>query len=360
MTARTRRLRDARRYALIGVFVVGAALVAALGIATFYGGGFSQGQTRALMVFRGTVTGLDVGTPVQFRGIKIGEVRNIRTLYDPRSRQVQFAVLAEFTGTIEVQGEAGQRAFGAEGGAWIKDMIDRGLRARLQTLSFVTGQQMIMLDFLPDEPPTFTQLEEATIEIPTARSANEEIAETLREVPVREVIADAQRVMAGIDRLLNDRPGRPAELPALLAQLTKLAADLDRTAPRLADELAATTREARGAIAGLSAAASTVGRQADTTGTAVTAAAQDVQRLASRLDRTLAATDELMQRLQTTATRADQAIARLDHALSEDSPVGANLATTLAETTAAARSLRGAVEGLYRKPDALIFGRQQP
>lgn len=363
MTTGSRRLRDVRRYALIGIFVVGAAVVAAIGLATFFGGGFGDSKTRALMVFRGTVSGLDVGTQVQFRGMRIGEVREVRTLYDPPSGQVQFAVIAEFSGSIEIAGAGKDQAVGA--GVWLQDMIDRGLRAQLQTRSFVTGQQVIMLDFAPaGDPPQFSRLELASFEIPTRRSTNEQIADTLRDVPIRELASDAQRLIAGVDRLLNDQPGKPAPLPALLNNLITLAADLDRSAPRMADEIGSTAREARTALATLAQAARTIERQVDTGGTAVAATAQDVQRLAGRLDtavaateRTIVAAERALARIEQAAARADQTVARLDHALSEDSPIGAGLANTLAEATAAARTLRGTAESLQRDPQSLLLGR---
>ena len=361
MSARGRRLQEARRYALIGAFVLGAALVGAVALATFFGGGFGHGgKTRALMVFRSTVTGLEVGTPVQFRGIKIGEVREIRTLYDPGSRQVQFAVVGEFSGTIEVLGEGGQRPLGAEGGAWIREMIERGLRAQLQTRSFVTGQQMIMLDFAPDSPKTLARLNTAAIEIPTMRSSTEELSETLREVPVAEVIAEAQRLMMGIDRLVNGQAGEPGEVPAMLEQVTRLAASLERTAPKMVEEVSAAARDARGTLAALTRTVRTVERRVDDGGAALAATAQDARQLAERVQATLASTERLMARLEQTAARVDTAAARLDHTLSEDSPVGAGLTATLGETAAAARALRSVAEGLYRKPDALLFGRSQP
>ena len=363
MTTGSRRLRDVRRYALIGLFVVGAAVVASIGLATFFGGGFGDERTRALMVFRGSVSGLDVGTEVQFRGMRIGEVREVRTLYDPPSGQVQFAVIAEFSGKIEIAGADRDQAVGA--GVWLQDVIDRGLRAQLQTRSFVTGQQVIMLDFAPaDDPPQFSRLGIASFEIPTRRSSSEQIADTLREVPVRELAADAQRLIAGVDRLLNDQPGRPAPLPTLLDTLTTLAADLDRSAPRMADEIGSTAREARTALTTLAQAARTVERQVDAGGTAVAATAQDVQRLSARLDtvvaateRTIAAAERAFARVEQAAVRADQTVARLDHALSDDSSIGAGLASTLSEATAAARSLRGAAESLQRDPQSLLLGR---
>lgn len=115
-------MKNQRRYALIGGFVVGALIIAAIGIAVFFGGGFGRGRLAAVMVFRGNVTGLEVGTPVQFRGMKVGEVERVRTIYDPAD-SVLFPVYAEFTGTIEVPGNE-QRPSADVRTAWLREMME--------------------------------------------------------------------------------------------------------------------------------------------------------------------------------------------------------------------------------------------
>jgi len=49
-----------------------------------------------LMYFDGSVRGLSVGAPIEFRGIKVGEVRDINLEYDPDELVFRIPVLAEF------------------------------------------------------------------------------------------------------------------------------------------------------------------------------------------------------------------------------------------------------------------------
>ena len=204
---------SSRRYAWIGLFVVGSLLIAAVGIALFMGGGFGRTKVDVLMVFHGTVTGLELGTPVQFRGMKIGEVKRVRTIYDPESKQVLFPVYAEFTGTIEIPGYDSKKSTGGVRSAWIAGMVERGLRAQLQTKSFVTGQQMIMLDFATDSGPQFSDIEKDMLEIPTKRSPNEAIVDALTELPVREIVFEGQKLLAQVNRLMLTPSGTPGPLP---------------------------------------------------------------------------------------------------------------------------------------------------
>jgi paraquat-inducible protein B len=358
-------MTNQKRYAMIGMFVVGALFVASIGIAVFFGGDFGRGKVRALMVFRGNVTGLETGTPVQFRGMKIGEVKRVRTIYHPDTQQVLFPVYAEFTGVIEVPGYEARNPSGGVKSAWIGEMVDRGLRAQLQTKSFVTGQQMIMLDFVTGKPPEFTKLEPNALEIPTVRSPNEALFDTIKELPVRELVLDGHRLLANLNGMVQDGEGKPGALPAMLADLAKLSRTLDAQVPAVAGELVATTRETRALLGSVrttldtfASATRSLQAQAEIGGTAFADSARDFRQLTGGLQRSVADLDRLMVRVDGSLGRVDQTLGQVGHLLSEDSTLGAGLHDSLTEIAAAAQSLRFAADGLTRRPESLIFGRK--
>lgn len=360
-------MKDSRRNALIGAFVVGALIISAIGIAVFFGGNLGIGKIRALMVFRGNVTGLDTGTQVQFRGMKIGEVKRIRTIYDPTTKQVLFPVYAEFTATIEVPGGGSSRKTGAGvRQAWIADMVDQGLRAQLQTKSFVTGQQMIMLDFVGHEPPEFTRIEPDVLEIPTARSPNEELIETIKELPVRDLMVDGHRLLANLNALMEDKGDQAAPLPALLAELAGLSKTLASTSSRLGDEYGALARDsrrtidiARTTLASIEATSGSLRVQVERGASALDGTAGEVQTLSKELRTLTAGLDALVSKVDGSIVRFDQTVRRADFLISEDSALGAGLTQALREVTAAAQSLRRVTDDIHRRPESLLFGRRQ-
>lgn len=353
-----------RRHVWIGAFVVGALIVAGIAVAVIGGGGLGRGTVRAVMVFRGNVTGLDTGTPVVFRGMKVGEVRRVRTIYDPNDKTVMFPVYAEFTGTIEVPGYA-IKSDRKVRSAWIDDMIGHGLRAQLQTRSFVTGQQMVMLDFFDGEEAVYAHPEEGVLEIPTVRSPSEAIFDTIRELPVRELIVDGERLLANLNALLTPGGTDSATIPGLLARMNRLAGSLETQIPDATREFAATARDLRGvmtdarkALGGIDAATRTLQRQAERGGDAFESTAREFESLARTAQGSAGDLTRALTRMETSLARMDQALARVDHTLSEDSPIGAGLTGSLGEISAAAQSLRQAIEGLNRRPDSLLFGRR--
>lgn len=365
------------RFALIGAFLIGALLIVAIAFALFFGGALGKTKSRAVMVFRGNVTGLEVGTPVQFRGMKIGEVKRVRTIYNPDNRQVLFPVYAEFTGTIEVPGyEKSSDAPGVRD-AWLSGMVQRGLRASLQTKSFVTGQQMIMLDFEEVKEPVFAKIEPSLLEIPTTISPNESLVETFRELPVREMVIEGRRMLNSINALMVDAQGKPGPLPKSLIQITTLAQSLDQRLVDVSKELVAATKDARTTLATTQDAllsfkqtSHLVGTKADSLGNAFESNSKDISVLTRKMGDSLLVFEKAMVKVEGSLSRVDQSLVTIDRGigsaertldqmgfmLSDDSALGHGLAKSLEEVSAAAKSLRHTVDAINRKPSSLLFG----
>ena len=67
----------------------------------------------------------------------------------------------------------------------LEELIKKGLRARLATQSFVTGQLMIELEMLPNTPIVLKNKNPDLIEIPTALSQLGEFSKGLQDLPIR-------------------------------------------------------------------------------------------------------------------------------------------------------------------------------
>ena len=86
--------RQARK-TLIGAFVVGAVALAAAGITVFGSGRFFQKRFTFVMFFSGSITGLSVGSPVEFRGVRVGQVTKIAAVFDPGKLTITIPVYIE-------------------------------------------------------------------------------------------------------------------------------------------------------------------------------------------------------------------------------------------------------------------------
>ncbi len=144
----------------IGAFVIGAIALTVGAVIVFGGGKFFTKTIPCVFYFNGSVQGLSVGSPVTFKGVQIGEVKEINLTFNPDEMELEIPVQAVlYPDTIQIK--TGQRRIEN-----LKQAIDAGLRAQLQTQSLITGQLMIALDFYPDEPARYMG-DGSVIEIPT-------------------------------------------------------------------------------------------------------------------------------------------------------------------------------------------------
>ncbi|MGD1075416.1 MAG: MlaD family protein, partial [Thermodesulfovibrionales bacterium] len=80
---------------LIGAFVLGAVVLIVAGVVVFGGGKFFKKTINFVTFFEGSLKGLSVGSPVTFRGVKIGEVTNIVPRFNTKSMSVLIPVYIE-------------------------------------------------------------------------------------------------------------------------------------------------------------------------------------------------------------------------------------------------------------------------
>src|SRR5262249_3736648 len=126
---------------LIGVFVVGAIVLVIAGVLAFGGMQLFTQKGKFVLFFQGSLAGLNVGSPVTFRGINIGSVTNVVIQYDIATQHLRIPVFIEIDPT-ELQVYGGERNPIKN----LQALVKRGLRAQLQTVSLVTGQTSINFD----------------------------------------------------------------------------------------------------------------------------------------------------------------------------------------------------------------------
>src|ERR1700757_1633391 len=150
---------------LIGGFVAGAIVLVIVGALAFGGAQFFAKKRAAVLFFQGSLSGVDKGSPVTFRGVKIGTVTNVSILYDVTKAVLRIPV------HIEIDLEKVQIVSGQRNERNIKTLVERGLRAQLQSVSLVTGQTAVDFDFRPDMPIRLVGAEPGALELPTIPSS---------------------------------------------------------------------------------------------------------------------------------------------------------------------------------------------
>lgn len=332
---------------LIGAFVLGTIGLAILTILILAGGELFQERRQQIAYFEGAAQGLQVGAPVMFLGVKIGNVKKIELGLDEASGRFVVPV------TIEIQPNvvhtANHELIDLRDRDTLRRLIERGLRARLRMQSLLTGQLYVDLDFHADKPAHFHALDSSAQEIPTIPTTVQELSGKLENFPVDTFLADVAAISDSVRGLTTDPMTRdlPRRLQAAVGSIESLASTIEaQVKPTMADarhdlaQLRSTLKAANSALARVQAAANRVGTAADKVGTLM---APDAA-LAQRVNR---ASDEL--------TRTARSLHNLT---AEDAPTVQNLNSALTELARAARALRVLAETLDRQPEALLRGKK--
>jgi paraquat-inducible protein B len=370
--------------AVIGGFIIGAVVLAIAGVMMVGSGKLFTGSIKCVMYFEGAIQGLYVGASVNFRGVKVGSVTSIKMQFDRKNFDVRIPVIVDFPkgagGAMEMLNADPRIPTDA-----LAALVERGLRAQLQTDSLVTGLLFIQLDLPPatssEAAPRKAAIDPTTklLEIPTVPTTLQEVSNTVRQVldklaelPLEEMLRSFEGTLLGINRLVN----APEVLEAIhnlnvtltglqqvlqhadtqvthvassatttLASLTKTATDIQQLVQQT-QQLVQHVDKQLGQVA--SSAATTLGQAGKLTQT-VNA---QVLALATRLSQMTEGALQAIERLRETLTAAQQFV-------TPSAPVGYELVKTLREFSETARSLRVLANYLERHPNALVFGRQE-
>jgi len=324
---------------LIGLFVVGAVALGVAAVALFGSGKFFTSRPRYVMFFSGSVNGLAVGSPVQFRGVKVGEVTGISANFNPEDLSFTIPVYVEFdpesiSTTKKARSELESRNF-----PFFKQLVAKGLKAQLKMKSFITGQLFVAVDFYPDKPIRLVGLDKRYPEIPTIPSTADVLMATLEQVPVSEIANKLVKLTEGVERIVNspEMTGSLKNLDSSLKELGILVRNIDTEIKPLSSSIRGTSEAARGAFA-----------QAEKT----LALKEGVPgELATGVRQTLAQTDSTLEKLRL-------GIDSYGRIAERNSDIGQDLSKTLREIDAAARSIRALTDYLERHPEALVQGKR--
>ena len=286
-------------------------------------------KTRWLLYFDGSVRGLTVGSPVEFRGIRIGQVVDINMEYDAKKQAFRIPVLIEIEqDRIQIKGQT-DWSFRKKINEYL---VAQGLRAQLKIGSLITGQLLVDLDFHPDAPPAKVIWEGRYPQLPTVPTSMEEITTSLTQLlkkleklPLEQIGNDLRDTVDGAKRLVNS-----TELQEAIMGLNNTVGQAQKFAENLNMAVAP---ELKNAVANLNA---TLDR---------------TKMLAQNFD------SNVVPELDATLQQAQSTLKSIEGSVSKNSPLYFELMRVLKELGGAARSIRIMADYLERHPDALIYGK---
>lgn len=203
-----------------------------------------------LLHFEQSVAGLVEGSPVEFRGIQVGEVVDVRMTSSeeglPRI-SVRIVMEPERAGLNTKDGPEALKRNADE-------LVKAGLRAQLKSNNILTGQLAVSLDFHPNAEPAAIDWSGPIPEFPTVQGGMDQLLAALNdftrqlgELPLDEIGGDVQQAVEHLNEILaNVETATPAlvgtlenaeatlgSANALIAPESPLTNDLKRTLSEL-------------------------------------------------------------------------------------------------------------------------------
>jgi paraquat-inducible protein B len=324
-------LRKKASRTVIGIFVVSALALVVTAVLIFGSGDFLKQRYKFVLFFQDSVKGLNVGAPVVFLGVKIGEVKDISVIQDPLKSTFYIQVIVELTSGKIKKSIAKEFGGAKETYEYCCQLIKQGLRAELGLQSVVTGQLQIELDFHPEAKAIFLGENALCQEIPTIPSKFEKLTKTLENLPLKEIVDKVSSSLNRIDALLES----PEIIETL--QSTKLAMkdarkvfyNINKQVPPLLNKLDVVL-ESYGALA----------QNVD----------QQIGPLSSKVE-------ELVKTVNEASKQADKTLMSIENVVGENSITTVELTETLKEFSSAARSIRNLADYLNRHPETIVRGK---
>jgi paraquat-inducible protein B len=259
-----------------------------------------------LLYFEETVRGLSPGAPVDFYGIKIGEVVSIRLLFDQDRLTFRIPVLIAIEpDRIELSGELAIPEYQV-----MERLVGKGLRAQQRIGNLLTGQSYVSMRLHPEAKPRTIRRDDTHPVLPTIPNTVEEITATakgildrLNQLPLEETLDDIRQAAQKMTTVVGSTALESAidNIDQSFAEFKKVTSDFnDGTIPKL---------------------------------------------------------NEMLEQIKGAVAIGEQTLNRANTVLGEGTPVVNNLNRLLLELQDAARSVEVLADYLERHPDAIIFGK---
>jgi paraquat-inducible protein B len=331
--------------ALVGAFVLGAF---AIGVVTLMALGslslFSKPE-RFVVYFDESVSGLDQGSPVKLRGVRVGHVVDTSIRYDRATGKSLALVLCELNrGAITDENGA---VFDVTDREALQQLVDHGLRAQLELSGLATGLLYVELEFLdPRKYPAGAKMDDKYVVVPPTPSEISELRESAANL-----LANATTVLAKLEQI--DFQGLSEELKKLAAEARHRIEGVDFKG--LADQWRR-TGESVDALARSPDALRAIGN--------LNATLDQLRTTMGRLDTQV---DSNGKELQATLVQAKAALESFNEAarsarvfIDAQQNFGSDAGRALDRVADAAESIQRLADFLERNPNAIVSGRKEP
>ena len=336
-------------YFKIGIFVIAAVVLAVLGVVVLGAGALFQKKSLVETYIDESVQGLDVGSPVKFRGVPVGRVEDITLTSVEYRTRLQYVLVR-----ISISSNMFQFPVNDPSSAALQRELDRGFRIRMAAQG-LTGVAYLEADYLNPErnPPLRIDWRPYYPYIPSARSritqlsdAVERILRNLEDINVPQITASIEKSLASITKLADS-----ANLDKIGMQTTALLTELRQTNRQFA--VLVSNPELKSAIADASATAGRARQIIERAEKPVNQLLTDLPQTTDSLNRLIKRLDSVANDLPQTSAELRQTIQRMNRLIASQQR---DIEQTMNNLRVVSENMKEITENSKKYPAQTLFG----
>jgi len=308
---------------VIGLFVLGAIALVVIAIVVLGSGKFFKRTFTAVCFFEGSVGGLNEGSPVVFRGVKIGSVTGIVLTFNTKDLVIKIPVFIEIDpshfkpiGPTPVDYRPGQS---------VSLLIERGLRASLE-------------------------------EIPTVQTPLQELAKKIEKLPIEEIFEKLQSAIGGIEKVVNT-----PEITQIIQNLNLAVLDLKKLVGNVDSQVGEIGPSVKGAVTDVRTLVQKVDGKIDPLASNVNETIEGYGKIAKNVNEQIGPLagniEKTLEEARATLVQAKKALAAAEDTLEGDSSLSYEIESTLKEINSGVQAIRSLADYLKRHPESVIWGK---
>jgi len=340
---------DKLSYFKIGLFVISATVIGVIGIVVLGAGTLLEKKTWLETYIDESVQGLDIGSPVKFRGVPIGKVEQISlTSVEYPTKRSYVLVRIGLSGEIFQFSLADSRSpgFTAE--------IEKGLRVRLASQG-LTGTAYIEADYLDParNPALEIDWQPRYPYVPSSRSRITQLSESVERIFQGLEKIDVERLVQGLEKSLTTitKVAEGANFEKLGTQANQFLTEVRDTNRQLKDLIG--SAELKSAFADGAAAAKTAREIIDNSEKPLKQLLADLPRATESVHRLAERLDAVSGDLPESSAQLRQTLRRLNRMLAGQQQ---EIQSTIDNIRAISENVRELSEDSKRFPAQAIFG----
>lgn len=313
----------------VGIFVFIGLILGVGGLLMFTSSRLFTKTGKFIVYFDNTLSGLNEGAPVKFRGVTIGSVSRVMIRFNQATNDPAMPVIIELQDDLIRKRLEGATVY--QGMHALYEDVKKGLRAKLETESLVTGVLYVELEIEDSPSPlVYHQVKKVYTEIPSQPTEIQKLMQNLAKLDLTDLQQKLSGVLAKADKILDQM-----KLGEITGSLTNLLESANRVV---------TTPDLTNAFTNLKDALDQYRALGANVNERINPLADGLTNAIENLNRTLVQTKGGMQNFR--------------ELLSADSSLRNELSVALDQLAEAASSVSTLADYLHNHPNALLVGRK--